>query len=85
MDVLKKLEAEITETKTEVRMLKEKESNTEVPLASLNPELHKSIAKMAKAGADAAVKSAAAVDKSVSFNETKENGEEREKKDEEDG
>ncbi|CAH2047198.1 unnamed protein product [Thlaspi arvense] len=78
MDVLKKLEAEITETKTEVRMLKERESETEVALATLNAELHKNMSKMAKAEADAAGKSVAAMAKSVSFKETKEkeNGEE---------
>ncbi|XP_010511382.1 PREDICTED: uncharacterized protein LOC104787483 [Camelina sativa] len=72
MDVLKKLEAEITETKTEVKMLKERESETEVALATLNAELHKNMSKMAKAEADAAGKSAAAMTKSVSFKEPKE-------------
>ncbi|CAA7028258.1 unnamed protein product [Microthlaspi erraticum] len=86
MDVLKKLEAEITETKTEVRMLKERETETEVALANLNAELHKNMSKMAKAEADTAGKSAAAaavaMDKSVSFKETKEkeNGEEERRK-----
>lgn len=82
MDVLKKLEAEITETKTEVKMLKERESETEVALATLNAELHKNMSKMAKAEADAAGKSAAAMAKSVSFKETKEkeNGEEERSK-----
>lgn len=72
MDVLKKLEAEIMETKTEVKMLKERESETEVALATLNAELHKNMSKMAKAEADGAGKSAVAMDKSVSFKETKE-------------
>ncbi|KAL1214502.1 hypothetical protein V5N11_000275 [Cardamine amara subsp. amara] len=82
MDVLKKLEAEITETKTEVKMLKERESETEVALATLNAELHKNMSKMAKAEADAAGKSAVAMAKSVSFKETKEkeNGEEERRK-----
>ncbi|CAL9238369.1 unnamed protein product [Arabidopsis halleri] len=82
MDVLKKLEAEITETKTEVKMLKERESETEVALATLNAELHKNMSKMAKAEADAAGKSAAAMAKSVSFKETKEkeNGEDQRRK-----
>uniref|UniRef100_A0A0D3AA03 Uncharacterized protein n=1 Tax=Brassica oleracea var. oleracea TaxID=109376 RepID=A0A0D3AA03_BRAOL len=78
MDVLKKLEAEITETKTEVRMLKERELETEVSLATLDAEQDKNISKMAKAEADAAGKSADAMAKSVSFKETKikENGDE---------
>lgn len=82
MDVLKKLEAEITETKTEVKTLKERESETEVALATLNAELHKNMSKMAKAEADAAGKSATAMAKSVSFKETKEkeNGEEERRK-----
>ncbi|CAH8361158.1 unnamed protein product [Eruca vesicaria subsp. sativa] len=77
MDVLKKLGAEITETKTEVRMLKEREFGTEMALASLNAELHKSIAKMAKAESDAA-ESAAAMNKALNVKEKKEkeNGEE---------
>ncbi|KAJ4878381.1 Uncharacterized protein Rs2_43399 [Raphanus sativus] len=83
MDVLKKLEAEITETKTEVRKLKERESETEVALATLNAEMHKNMSKMAKAEADAAGKSAAAaMAKSVGVKETKEkeNGEEERRK-----
>ncbi|XP_013607752.1 PREDICTED: uncharacterized protein LOC106314429 [Brassica oleracea var. oleracea] len=82
MDVLKKLEAEITETKTEVRKLKERESETEVALATLNAELHKNMSKMAKAEADAAGKSAAAMTKSMSIKETKEkeNGEDERRK-----
>lgn len=84
MDVLKKLEAEITETKTEVIMLKERETETEVALANLNAELHKNMSKMAKSEANVAGKSAAAaaMDKSVSFKETKdkENGEEERRK-----
>ncbi|KFK40914.1 hypothetical protein AALP_AA2G059800 [Arabis alpina] len=82
VEVLKKLEDEITETKSEVKMLKERGSETEVALASLNAELHKNMSKMAKAEADAAGKSAAAMAKSVSFKETKEkeNGEDERKK-----
>jgi len=82
MDVLKKLEAEITETKTEVKMLKERESETEVALATLNAELHKNMSKIAKAEANAAGKSAAAMAKSVSFKDIKEkeNGEDQRRK-----
>lgn len=54
MDVLKKLEAEITETKTEVRKLKERESETEVTMATLNAKMRKNMSEMAKAEADAA-------------------------------
>ncbi|WZZ27713.1 hypothetical protein YC2023_011114 [Brassica napus] len=73
-----KFEAEITETKTEVRILKERELETEVSLATLDAEQDKNISKMAKAEADAAGKSADAMAKSVSFKETKikENGDE---------
>ncbi|XP_013632780.1 PREDICTED: uncharacterized protein LOC106338312 [Brassica oleracea var. oleracea] len=77
MDILKKLEAEIMETKTEVRMLKERESDTEAVLASLNAELYKNMVKMAKTDADAEGKSAADMNKSVNF---KENGEEKRRK-----
>ncbi|KAF2565215.1 hypothetical protein F2Q68_00025359 [Brassica cretica] len=77
MDILKKLEAEIMETKTEVRMLKERESDTEAVLASLNAELYKNMVKMAKTDADAEGKSAADMNKSVNF---KENGEEQRRK-----
>ena len=77
MDVLKKLEAEIMGTKTEVRMLKERESDTEAVLASLNAELYKNMVKMAKIDADAEGKSAADMNKYVNF---KENGEEGRRK-----
>ncbi|KAH0883925.1 hypothetical protein HID58_060021 [Brassica napus] len=77
MDVLKKLEAEIMGTKTEVRMLKERESDTEAVLASLNAELYKNMVKMTKIDADAEGKSAADMNKYVNF---KENGEEGRRK-----
>ncbi|CAH8392560.1 unnamed protein product [Eruca vesicaria subsp. sativa] len=80
MEVLKKLEAEITETRAEMRMLKERELETDVALASLNAELHKNMSKMAKA--DAAGECEAVMAKTVSFKETKEkeNGEEERRK-----
>ncbi|CAK8530148.1 unnamed protein product [Lathyrus sativus] len=63
-DSVKKLEAELEKTKTELKILKERGSETEVALATLNAELHKNMSKLAQAEAEAAGKAAS---KSVRF------------------
>lgn len=59
-DMIKKFEAELEETKAELKLLKEKEAETGVALATLNAELHKNMSKLAMAEADAAGKAVSA-------------------------
>ncbi|KAL5096287.1 hypothetical protein RYX36_000614 [Vicia faba] len=63
-DTVKKLEEELEKTKRELKILKERGSETEVALATLNAELHKNMSKLAEAEAAAAGKAAS---KSVRF------------------
>ncbi|XP_052205081.1 WEB family protein At2g17940 [Diospyros lotus] len=71
VDTVKRLEAELEETKIELKVLKKKESETEVALASLNAELHKNMSKIAQAEAAAAAKAVAVRTSSLGEEEKK--------------
>ncbi|CAI0439451.1 unnamed protein product [Linum tenue] len=58
VESVRRLEAELEETKAALKQLKEQGSETEIALASLNAELHMNMARMAQAEAAAAKKAA---------------------------
>ncbi|CAL1385570.1 unnamed protein product [Linum trigynum] len=71
VESVRRLEAELEETKAALKQLKEQGSETEIALASLNAELHMNMARMARAEAAAAKKAADGKDEAAAARDDK--------------